>query len=64
MKRHGKHRRYTEEDILAEAREYLKDGVGNGGRSEDAAHALLYPVVAFDLSAALHRLCPVGRGTY
>lgn len=28
MKKHDKHRRYTEEDILAEAREYLKDGVG------------------------------------
>ena len=39
MKRHGKHRRYTEEDILAEAREYLKDGVG----MVDAAKTLGMP---------------------
>lgn len=39
MKRHGKHRRYTEEDILAEAREYLKDGEG----LESAAKTLHMP---------------------
>lgn len=39
MKKHGKHRRYTEEDILAEAREYLKDGVG----LVDAAKTLHMP---------------------
>lgn len=39
MKRHGKHRRYTEEDILAEAREYLKDGEG----LESAAKTLGMP---------------------
>ena len=26
MRKHGKYRRYSEEDILAEAKEYLKDG--------------------------------------
>ena len=40
MRKHGKHRRYTEEDILAEAEEYLKDGV----RMQDAADTLNIPL--------------------
>lgn len=52
MRKRGKYRRYTEEDILAEAEEYLKDGV----RMQDAANALCMPLstIAWHLFYPLH----------
>lgn len=40
MKKHGKHKRYTEEDILVEAKEYLKDDA----RLVDVAKTLHMPL--------------------
>lgn len=40
MKRYSKHRKYTDDDILTEAREYLKDGV----KLKDVARTLRVPI--------------------
>ena len=40
MKRYSKHRKYTDDDILTEAKEYLKDDV----KLKDVARTLRVPV--------------------
>ena len=59
MRKHGKQRRYTEEDILAEAEEYLKDGV----RMQDAADTLSIPLSTLSWHL-LHPLHSVNRGLW